>query len=451
MHWKRMSRWNHSLIKLRDLISQLQELDEHVAVCNRCGMCQSVCPVFSETGNESDVARGKVALLYGLSSSLLKNPRKVLDRLNHCLLCGSCESGCSRKVSLLEIFIRARLIISGYSGLSPVNKILLRYIISKPSVFSTVVRMASSLQGLVLKKRRPSTETATVRSGVPVLRGRNVVPLAGESFRSEFSGKMPVPDAGTTKVVFYAGCLIDKVFPETGRACINVLSHYGIEVILPEKEICCGIPAVASGDGVASESLMVQNITQLAEMDCDYIVTACATCTFTLKKIWPQLCRHYNPEMSEQASVLAEKTNDIFQFLIDKTAAGNDSFHMDTDGDTVITWHDPCHLKKTSGVFQAPRRLLKSITGAEFKEMAEADRCCGSGGSFNLNHYDLSVSIGERKRKNIENSGADVVATACPACMLQLKDVLAKAQSDVGVRHLIEILDSALESQKKKG
>jgi glycolate oxidase iron-sulfur subunit len=109
-----------------------------------------------------------------------------------------------------------------------------------------------------------------------------------------------------------------------------------------------------------------------------------------------------------------------------------------------MTIHDPCHLKKSLGIAQPPRTLIQANPRAGFQEMPEADRCCGCGGSFNLQHYEISASIGRRKRDNIVQSGYTLVATSCPACMLQMADMLSRAGASVPVRHVIEFYPESL-------
>jgi glycolate oxidase iron-sulfur subunit len=100
----------------------MRELEDQLVVCMRCGMCQSVCPVFDQTGREADVARGKLALLSGLMESMFDDPEGVNQRLNKCLLCGSCAANCPSGVSVQEIFLKARAILTGYMGLSPAKR-----------------------------------------------------------------------------------------------------------------------------------------------------------------------------------------------------------------------------------------------------------------------------------------------------------------------------------------
>jgi glycolate oxidase iron-sulfur subunit len=143
---------------------------------------------------------------------------------------------------------------------------------------------------------------------------------------------------------------------------------------------------------------------------------------------------------------IAEKTLDINQFL----AANVDLEACDAEdrGDAVgITYHDPCHLKKSLGVLAEPRSLINTNSKYRFKEMPESDWCCGLGGSFNLQYYELSSNIGGRKRDNIKATGSSIVATGCPACMMQIADMLSKSKEKIAVKHPIEIYAEVLNSK----
>ena len=124
---------------MKELTTLMRELEEQLVVCMRCGMCQAVCPLFMETGLEADVARGKLALLDGLLQEMFKDPKGVFERLNRCLLCGSCAANCPSNVSALEIFIKARAILTGFIKLSPAKKVILREMLSRPGIFDFMV------------------------------------------------------------------------------------------------------------------------------------------------------------------------------------------------------------------------------------------------------------------------------------------------------------------------
>ncbi len=148
-------------------------------------------------------------------------------------------------------------------------------------------------------------------------------------------------------------------------------------------------------------------------------------------------------EEQEKVAALAARTLDISQFLVDKVGVTPAPVEAE-DGRIAVTYHDPCHLKKSLGVAAQPRALIQANPGYVLKEMPESDWCCGCGGSFNLQHYETSAAIGKRKRDNIAKSHARVVATGCPACMLQITDMLSQAGMRVTVKHAVEIYAEGL-------
>jgi glycolate oxidase iron-sulfur subunit len=241
------------------------------------------------------------------------------------------------------------------------------------------------------------------------------------------------------------GCLIDKVFPSVAEAVLSIFEHHGVGLLMPGSQACCGIPALSSGDIKTYDQLVRRNLALFNPESFDYLVTACATCSSTLKKMWPLMAVEYPEAEKAQIAALADKTLDISQFLVEKVGLEPGSVEGVTD-QVPLTYHDPCHLKKSLGVAAQPRALIQANSGYQLKEMAEADWCCGCGGSFNLQHYELSASIGRRKRDNIEQSQCAVLATGCPACMLQITDMLSQAGDRVQVKHVAEIYAESLKA-----
>jgi glycolate oxidase iron-sulfur subunit len=218
---------------------------------------------------------------------------------------------------------------------------------------------------------------------------------------------------------------------------MTVLAAAGAAVRLIDDEVCCGLPALASGDDTGFQALVRQNREALGRLSYDVLVTACATCTFAIKTLWPTLASlgaDHGP---------ADRVMDITEFILTR---GRPLVFADNRSDSPIpvTWHDPCHLKGKGDVPALARRLLSSLPGYTYVESVGAGLCCGSGGSFNLDHYDLSLSIGKAKVRGIMASGASQVITACPGCMLQLTDLLAREGSDIRVRHIMELVAESL-------
>ena len=182
-----------------------------------------------------------------------------------------------------------------------------------------------------------------------------------------------------------------------------------------------------------------RNIESFQKAGVDAVITDCASCGSML---------HDYAELIEtsEARIFADKVMDFSRFL-DNAIAFQPG---DRPIPAVATYHDPCHLRRGQGVYAAPRKLIRAVPGLEFKEMNEADRCCGAAGSFNLSHYDLANRIGRRKVKNIRETEADLVVTACPSCIMQIDHVLRLEQEPVQVMHMAELLSMTYEIKNQR-
>lgn len=423
------------------LATMLLELDDMLVSCMRCGFCLAVCPVYGATMREADVTRGKIALLENLARNMINDPEAVNDKLNRCLLCGSCQANCPSGVKIMDIFLRARSIVTGYMGLTPVKKFLFRSLLVRPKLFNALLDLSGKFQGLFVRDASKIMGTSCAPLLAPIIGDRHFPPLAKESFHSKVMGlDTPAGESGL-RVAFFPGCVSDKLFPSVPEAVLNVLEKHGVGVFMPANQACCGIPALASGDRQTYDQLLRENLALFAAGGFDYLVTPCATCTATIKEIWPKLTDNYTQAEKLQIQEIHDKTMDISAFLIDVLKV---QLPTPEPGGRRVTYHDPCHLKKSLGVTQQPRAFLKVLPGYQFVEMPEADVCCGSGGSFTLFHYDLSKEIGQRKRNNIVSVKPDLVVTSCPACMMQIMDMLSRNGDNIPVKHVVEVYADTL-------
>ncbi len=429
---------------LHELAQRLMALDDRITACMKCGMCQSVCPMFGASGKEADVARGKLFLINNMAHELLKDPEALADKLGRCLLCGSCQAACPPGVKIMEVFMEARELVNAYIGLHPVKKMVFRTLLAKPGLFNFAMRVGAPMQGLIFRKTGDAQGTVCAPMLNFMLGDRHIRPLAKKPLHAVYGAldePRPSRSEGGLKVAFYPGCLGDKMYTDMAEACLKVLRHHKVAVFMPVGLACCGIPALSSGDAEGMIKQMKVNLEVLGKGDFEYLLSPCASCTSTIKELWPRYAGRLGSLEQKQAEKLAEKTMDINAFLVDvlKVEAAAAS------GDAVpVTYHDSCHLKKSLGVTAQPRAVIAANPGYKLTEMEEADRCCGCGGSFNLFHYDYSRRIGQRKRDNVVATGAQVVAAACPACMMQLEDVLSHNNDPVRVKHPVEIYAESL-------
>lgn len=429
------------MANMKELASLVRELEEQMVTCMRCGMCQSVCPLFEQTRREADVARGKLALLNGLMENVFADPDGVNERLNRCLLCGSCAANCPSGVNVLEIFIKARAILAEYKGLSPAKRLIFKKMLAKPGTFDTLVEWAGKFQGLFTREEANAQGTSCARLVSPLLANRHFIPVASTPFHRFLPGQGLDQKGSGPRVALFTGCLIDKIFPNIGQAVIKIFKHHDMNLSIPAGQGCCGIPALASGDRETFTRLVDHNLTLFSEAKFDFLVTACATCTSTIKKLWPAIYKEPSSGTRKRLDALAGKTLDINQFLAD---------HLDLDpvfseDRETVTYHDPCHLKKSLGISAQPRQIIRAA-GKNLVEMQGSDKCCGMGGSFNVYHYDLSAAIGRLKQKNIEDTGCTTIATGCPACMMQISDMLARAKSKIKVRHPVQLYAESIDN-----
>ncbi len=306
--------------------------------------------------------------------------------------------------------------------------------------------MVAPFQKFFFKKEENPQGTSCARIASPLLRHRHIVSLKDNAFNKTFSGQDLKIEGKGVKVAFFVGCLIDKAFPNIAHSVIDVLKHFDAQVFIPFNQGCCGIPAIASGDMDTFETLVKTNVNLFLKEEFDYLVTACATCSSSIINLWPSLLKNRlknkDEKLLKQIEELSHKTVDI-SWLMAKRFDLTSLVSKDEQEKKLITYHDPCHLKKSLGVFDEPRQVILA-SGNKLIEMVESDTCCGMGGSFNLQYYDISSKIGAKKAKNIIDTKCSIVATSCPACMMQISDMLAKQNQNILVRHPVEIFAEAL-------
>ncbi len=211
-----------------------------------------------------------------------------------------------------------------------------------------------------------------------------------------------------------------------------------VEVIV-RKEKCCGIQALASGYTEGARTLARWNINSFFQEEVEAIVTSCPTCGMVFKE-YPWLFREEGGEILQKAVDISQRIYDLTDFLANK-------IEFNPPGRNVqkrVTYHDPCHLKYAQGIAKEPRKLIRSITGIEYVESERPDLCCGFGGFFSFEHYDLSAKINDRLIEELLKTKAEVVIDACPPCILKLREGFYRRKiKGIEIKHISEILSEA--------
>jgi len=330
-----------------------------------------------------------------------------------------CSNVCPSGVRIDLIVRNAREMLARQMGLSRTARFVFRHILPHRRAYDGAIGVARFLQGLLRKNvHQPLRHLPLFFKGK-----RNAPRLAAKpALRA-----LPeiVKGRGNIKVSLFLGCLLNYVYPEIAASIMHILELHGVDVILPRAQLCCGTPALAYGDIEAARTLARRNLECLEPNKVDAIVLGCASCELTLKRDYPIILT--------EAEQLAKKVYDISEFIHEFLGYSNLAL------DDRITYHDPCHLRWGRGVTEPPREILRQ--SCRFVEMPRAGDCCGLGGSFSLTHYDVSCALGKAKVEAVRESGADIVATACPGCILQLQDQLAQQRMDVPVMHIAQVYE----------
>jgi glycolate oxidase iron-sulfur subunit len=414
----------------------LAPLKEIAEKCVRCGICQSVCPVFAEIHQEAAVARGKVTLIRNLFSEGIGYSPKLSTYLLQCLGCGACSENCPNSVKADELILAARALMVEKKGLSLPKWLIFREILNSVYLLPMLFRTGSLLQGLILKKI-PKESGLHLRFSLPYLDKHRLIPSITTPF---FLNRFPKEIEGKEeerKIGLFPGCSINYLFPSIGETTVRLLTQNHFSVALPKDQTCCGLPAYGSGDIETAKSLAQKNIKVFAHLDLDQIIVPCASCFYFLKEGYLKLFPG-----DEEVKSFCQKIVEPSTFFLDFIGPSHQGDRpLDPDKKFRVTFHDPCHLRRGMKISQEPRQLLRSLPGIEFVEMKHPDRCCGMGGSFNLIYYDLSRKILQHKLEDIEAVNVECVVTSCMGCMIQLQDGIYQRKMGTRVIHLIEVIE----------
>ncbi|MSM40151.1 MAG: 4Fe-4S dicluster domain-containing protein [Geobacter sp.] len=412
----------------------LKRVEQELKKCVKCGACRANCPAFSAFQREPAVARGKVALAQHILKGDIGLDDQTYLNMSKCLLCGSCVEKCPNEVPTDEIVIAAREALAEQRGLTTFHQAVGRVI--KNRKMMTFGALAASILGPLFFRKVPQTSGLRLRFPLPFIGNTRHIPgIARKPFLDRHPEVIP-GEPGKPRIVFFVGCMTNFVYTEIGEAALALFRHLGCTVIIPKDQQCCGLPGMSGGDLQTVRELAERNLAALERHQADYVMTACATCGGALHKFYPAVVGRRNPELAARLKAIAEKTVDAAQLLHqlglhpEETGAGEA---------LRVTYHDPCHLR-TRAITRQPRELLTATPGVELAEMEGADRCCGLGGTFNVYHYGSSMAINEAKSRAIMASGASVVATGCPGCMMQLSDGLKQHGQKTRVMHTLELL-----------
>ena len=405
--------------------------------CMRCGMCLPHCPTYKETFLETASPRGRVALVRKFQEGELVESEKFLEYVSLCLDCQACASACPCGVNAGELVAEFRCERKQEGGLSMMEDMILRKLVPHPDRLEVATAPLRLYQKTGLQKVVRSLGLLKV---FPEALGRmeGLLPeLPAAPLRQTIREVTPAQGEEKGTVGFFLGCVMSLIFSEASLATVQLLSSLGYKVITPKAQKCCGAPNMLGHDidGLREAARFNTDLFQSYELD--FVVTDCGGCGAELKKYG----HHLGGE--EAATSFSAKTRDISEILASE-AAGLAGRLKPLP--IKVTYHDPCHIAHCQGIRSQPRALINMVPGIDFRELTEADACCGSAGTYNIEKPGMSDRVLSRKVQNILKSGAEYLVTSNPGCLLQLKKALSEATPEVKVIHLTELLRMSLDA-----
>jgi glycolate oxidase iron-sulfur subunit len=411
---------------------------EDFSRCVHCGLCLNHCPTYRLWQLEADSPRGRIRHMLLVNQGELPVSEGFVDHIDKCLDCRSCETACPSAVyyGMLVEHARARI---ERDFKRPLFSRLARHLVYRRVLpYPERIAMAAKLLRIY---QSSGLQVAARATGILRLFGlaeRDLLlpPVDRHFFFDQLGKTFPAQGTHRARVAFFAGCVANVTFTALNETTIRVLTANGCEVVVPDGQFCCGaLPAHAGVRDVARD-LARWNISAFASANFDALVTNAAGCGSTLKE-YDHLFTADEPEYSA-AGALARKTRDVTEFL---AALGLSAPLKPMP--VRVTYQDSCHLLHGQKIREAPRRLLRAIPGVELVELPFADICCGSAGVYNVTETKASLDLLAEKMTFAKTTNAQIIATANPGCLLQLRAGVEIHKTRQEVLHVIELLDRA--------
>src|SRR5579884_303511 len=405
--------------------------------CVHCGLCLNDCPTYRLWGHEADSPRGRIQQMLQVEYGGRGVDATFVRHIDRCLDCRACESVCPSGVEYGKLVEHARVRIEREFHRPPggrlARQLFYRHLLPYPQRMASLARLLRRLERTAWLER----VARRAQSSVLALRLHLIPPVDREFFFSRHGLVFPAQGRRRARVALFAGCVTQLILTSLNEATLRVLQANGCEVVIPAGQWCCGALAVHAGFRDVARALARRVIDRFLPVACDAVVTHTAGCGSTLK----EYARLFPPDSEDhaRAAELAQRVRDVTEWL--------DALGLVAKLDPLplrVTYQDSCHLAYGQRIRQAPRRLLQAIPGLELIEMERADQCCGSAGVYNIAQTAAAAEILREKMQHIAVTEAEMIVTANPGCILQLRAGVALWGNRQPVVHVIELLHRAL-------
>ncbi len=422
-------------------MSYLKDLDYSVVQqCMHCGMCLPTCPTYVETKIERNSPRGRISLMRAIADGQLEAKKAFADEMYFCLGCLACETACPAGVDYTQLFEMARAEAERSPALhaSPVRRIFRWLLLGVLFRQQWRLRLAGRLLWIY---QATGLQTLIRRSGILHLLPGSLRGLEAKTpkIQRHFSPDLvqPVEEASGKshyRVGLLTGCVQDLIYSDVNRDTAEVLRANGCTVITPRQQACCGSLHAHNGEyemakGFARRLIDCFNLDEL-----DAIITNAAGCGSHLKHFDRLLEK--DPLYAAKARQWSEKVKDISEWLVEIGIQPP----AKPSTEAIVTYHDACHLCHGQKITVQPRELLASIPGLKMAPLTESMWCCGSAGIYNLIQPEMADKLLQRKVDHIVKTGAQIVATGNPGCLLQIQNGVARRGLKLEVVHPVTLL-----------
>lgn len=417
----------------------MKDKDKSYLNCVHCGKCLTVCPTYNVRLNEFYSPRGRVRLILSDNddkSSL--SAAKIMGSMSACLLCDRCVKVCPNDVRIGELIIDEKTELNKiWTNKLSIDKLALGVLKNKRKVLlRTALRVANIPIISQFNKRLP-----------PNPHGRTFITGKDYWFKADYTGKKDI------KAGYFSGCVFDSIYPQVSVDTVLSLTQNGVSVFVPQMQGCCGLPFIAGGDKASFRYLALKNVNAFKGQDLDFIITSCASCSYSINNLYPLYFKKDDACYSEVFN-FSKKLLNIWSFFKAMEGKGIKIKKGKLKKETDAVYHIPCHTSNSSEFKPVSRSeiligeaglIVDKINGLRLKPLKH-NYCCGNGGMFNIRHYDLSKEITRRKFDEIKEVSPENILTSCSGCMFSLTDQkgISDKEHMVPVKHLISLYAQSL-------
>ncbi|MEV8504037.1 heterodisulfide reductase-related iron-sulfur binding cluster [Actinoplanes sp. NPDC051475] len=409
---------------------------ELIADCVHCGFCLTTCPTYVLWGEEMDSPRGRIYLMKaGLDGEPMSD--SMVRHYDRCLGCMACVTACPSGVRYDRLIEDTRAQVERRHDRPPRQRAL------RAAIFALFPypRRLRLLRGPLRAYQASGLQGLVARSGLMARLGPTLGTLESLTPRLRTVPRPPrlVPAAGTRRAVVgvLTGCVQSAFFPDVNSATIRVLAAEGCDVVVPPSQGCCGALSVHNGREAEAQRFARRLIDTFDRAGVDHVVVNAAGCGSSMKE-YAELLRD-DPAYAARAAAFAAKVRDLSEILVELGPAAERHPLPIT-----VAYHDACHLGHAQGVRAQPRALLAGIPGLTVKEIADPEICCGSAGVWNVLNPEPAAELGERKARTVLATGAELLVTANPGCLMQVAASVRRLGGEIALAHTAAVLDASL-------